>query len=544
MLIAAWKTWLGAASQVTPRRLPDGIGVNALNLRPGFGDLRGWNAPSTVVTTGGATPLISAYRMDRAVISDVNYWLQWITDVDVVPTLVATDSTEEIFYTGDGAPKRTDNTLALPPAPGPAASRPLGVAKPTAAMSAAVASAGSGPSEVRVYVDTFVTSMGRESAPGTSAGLTCLGGSTANLTLLDPPPGGYPDITLRRIYCSTDGGDFLRCVEQAAALTTAVDSGTRGVILQSGGDDNKPAWLEPPNNLKGLIELWNGMVGGFFGKARAVCVPFKPWAWPVEYQEAVHYEIVGTGKWLQNWLLLTVGGPILVTGSSPESLNSQALPVNWACRSKRSICNMGHGVAWSSQNGLAYVGQNGRAILTEGILSPEQWQAMAPETMIGTMVEGYYAGFYNDGALKGFLIDPLNPTGIIHLAQGARGVYYDKLADRLYLQDIGNTIKRWAGGAASATTFKTGVVRHPYLTNPAYAMLVADEPVSVGVTLWANIQQTSGAFVWTQVFTDTVTAGVAFSLPAGYLASEYQVQLVTTGPVQAFLLAEDAKDLL
>lgn len=543
MLIAAWTNFFGANLQISPKRLADGLGVNASNLRTGFADLRGWNAASTVVTTGGSPALISAYRMGRSTVSDTANWLQWTVDVDVVRSLIPTDTTEEIYFTGDGAPKRTDNVLGLPAAPGPAATRTLGIAAPTVAMTTADLVVGAGPSESRVYVDTFVNNQGRESAPGLSRAHTCLGGTTVSITALDPPPGGYPDINQRRIYCSTDGGDFLLVVEQAAGTTTATDNLARGAILQSGGDDNKPAWLEPPSSLRGLIGLWNGMIGGHFGKSRAVCVPYKPWAWPVEYQEAVFDDIVGSGRWLQNWLLLTNGDPVLVTGSSPESLNAQPLPFNWACRSKRSIYSFGHGVAWASQKGLAYMGQGGPKMITEGILSPEQWEAMAPDTMIGTRMERYYVGFYNDGARKAFMVDPINPQGIIYLTQQANGVYYDKLSDRMYFQDTGNTIKRFGGGSAAAVTFETGVVRHPSLTNPAYGMVIADSPISVVVTLWANVLQADQSHVWTQVFTGIVTTGEVFPLPSNYLSQEYQGQLVTTGAVQGLLIAEEAEDI-
>ena len=40
-----------------------------------------------------------------------------------------------------------------------------------------------------------------------------------------------------------------------------------------------------------------------------------------------------------------------------------------------------------------------------------------------------------------------------------------------------------------------------------------------------------------------MASGEAFTLPGGYLAQEFQVQLVTTGPVQGFVMAEDPREL-
>lgn len=545
MLIAAWSNFIGCNLRATARKLPDGIGVNAVNLRLGSGALEPWKAPATVVTTGGATPLISAYRMDRSTISDTGEWLQWDVDVDVAQSLVASDPNEEIYFTGDGPPKLTDATLALPAIPGPAAWRTLGVPKPATQMAAPVVLvAGSGTTESRVYIDTFVNSRGRESAPGIARAFACPAGSTATLTGLSSVPGGSHDIALRRIYCSTDGGDYLRVVEQLATLTTATDNLARGAVLQSGGDTSKPAWEEPPASMFGLINLWNGMIGAVTApKSYGVCEPGKPWAWPVEYQEPVNYDIVGTGRWLQNWLILTTGHPYLVTGSSPLSLSNQPIPFNQACVSKRSICSMGYGVVWASQDGLCFMGQGGPRLLTEATMTPDQWQALVPSTIIGSRIERYYVGFYNDGAAKGFIIDPLATDGsIIFLSFGARGAYFDPISTRLYLQDTGNTIKRWGAGAALTATHKTGIVRSKVLTNPGFGMVMADEPASVVVTLWANVLQASGVQVWTQVFSDTVTACEPFPLPGGYLAHDFQAQLQTGKPVNALLIADDVSD--
>lgn len=315
--------------------------------------------------------------------------------------------------------------------------------------------------------------------------------------------------------------------------------------MESGGSEVKPAWEVPPTDLKGLIGLWNGMIGGFFGKSYAVCEPWKPWAWPVEYQDTVPDDIVGTGKWMQNWLILTTAQPYIVNGDGPLALSNQPVPFDQACSSKRSIVSMGHGVAWVSPSGLCYMGSNGPRIVTEGILTPEQWSALGPSTMIASRYERYYVcSCPSASPYAGFMIDPLDPTGIVWLTQGARGMYYDPISDRLYLQDTGNTIKRFNAGTALEVLFKTGVKRHPYATNAGFALVVADSPISVGLTIWANVLQPGGGYTWTQVFTRTVTAGEPFALPGGYLAQEFQAQVVTTGPVQGLLLAEGIEDLV
>ena len=443
-LIAAWDAFLGCNSLVHPKRLKPGLGVIAANILRGSADFRPLPAATTVVTTGGATPIISAWRMGRSTPSDTDNWLQWTTDVDVVRTLIANDAAEEIHFTGDGSPKTTDTALALPGAPGPASARTLGIPKPPTAMGTpTVLSAGSSTTnESRVYVDTFVNDKGRESAPGVPVSVTAVSTATMTLPSLSAVPSGNHGITLRRIYVSVDGGDYMRCVEQSATATSATDNGTRGAILQSGGDASKPAWLEPPTDLKGLIGLWNGMIGGHVGKAYAVCEPGKAWAWPVEYQEVVPDDIVGSGRYQQNWVILTTERPYIVRGSGPLNMGNEPVPMRQACVAKRSICSIDHGVVWASPAGLCYVGTLGAQNLTEDIFSPDQWQALVPSTMVTAAWDRYVLVFFsNGGTYKGFMIDPRNLTaGIIWLSQSAKGTFYDPISSRLYLLDTGNTL--------------------------------------------------------------------------------------------------------
>lgn len=546
MLIAAWSNFLGCNQMVHPKRLADGLGVNAENMRRGFADFRPLNGAQTVVTTGGATPIISAWRWGRSTPSDTSGWVQWTVDVDVVRSLISSDPAEEIHYTGDGAPKTTDTAIGLPAGPGPASARTLGIPKPTAAMGTpTIDTAGAGASEYRVYVDTFVNDKGRESAPGTPVSVTVNGGTTMDLPTLSAVPSGNHGITLRRIYVSTDGGDYQKCAEVLATATDATDSGTRGDILQSGGDPSKPAWEVPPTGLKGLIGLWNGMIGGFVGKSYQVCEPGKAWAWPVEYSEVLPDDIVATGKWLQNWVILTTAQPYIVTGSGPLNMGHQPVAFMQSCVAKRSAVSLGHGVAWASPDGLCYIGQDGARILTEGVFSPEQWQALMPTTMHCNRWERFIVCWFdNGGDTKGFMIDPLNTqAGVIFITQAAKGSYYDPISTRLYLLDTGNTIKRWHNSTPLTAKWKSNVVRHGYPTSANWGMVVADEPVDVTVTVWANVPQSDGTRAWTQVFSRSVVTGQPFSMKGGYDAQDFQAQIEADAPVQGLMLAEDIRDI-
>lgn len=537
MLIAVDQNFIGANLEVHPKRLADGLGVNARNLRLGGANLRPYNSATIVYSGITASPQRqSLYRMGRATPSDTQYWLSSINDVDYVRSLLANDPTERIYYTGESEPRTTDNILALAGEPYPTAFRTLGIPAPATMMTAALGTAGTGTSETRSYLDTFVSDRGEESAPNsTPRSIIVLGGSTVNLSALATVPGGSHGITLRRIYVST-GGDYQLSVEQAAATTTATDNNVRGMILASGGSTSRPAWLVPPTALKGLIELWNGMVGGFVGKSLRICEAYKPWAWPIEYESIVHDDVVGTGKFMQNWVILTTGAPRMFVGSSPASMTEVPTPFKQSCVSKRSIASLDRGVCWASKKGLCFISQGGERIVTHGIFTQAQWALMNPTAMHGQRFdEETYICFYTDASAnkRAFLIRPENPQGIIYLDQGAFGSYYDPIADQLYLLDASNVVRKWDAGTALTVTFKTGITRHKQETCPS-AAIVECEVYPVTYKLWAD-----GVLVHTQ----TVIDSEPFRLPSGYLAQEFQREYTATGDLQVSMLAEDMADL-
>jgi hypothetical protein len=305
-------------------------------------------------------------------------------------------------------------------------------------------------------------------------------------------------------------------------------------VLQTGGSTSKPAWLTPPDTMTGLLELWSGMHGAHFGKSYMACVPFKPHAWPLEYQKAITDTIVGSAKWGQTWLLATSGYPRVVTGTTPAGLNDQFVYLKAACRSKRSVRSVGHGVCWACNDGLAYHGQRGTWIITAPFISKTAWRALDPTSIIGACWGDWYIGFYNDGTRRGFMVNTINPTGVIWIDQGAYATFEDTISETLFLLDAGNTIKKWDYGTALTATFKSKVVRNPIAACPGAARIVATT-YPVTFSMWAD-----GVL---KVNAQSVTSDEPFRLPSNYMAEEFQVQVSGVGPVEAVLIADEMSAL-
>jgi hypothetical protein len=175
--------------------------------------------------------------------------------------------------------------------------------------------------------------------------------------------------------------------------------------------------------------------------------------------------------------------------------------------------------------------------------------------MVAGIYEGAYLGFYTDaGAVRrGFLIDPINPTGIFFLDQGYDALFFDELQDALYVLD-GTDVKKWDAGVAMMTaTFRSRVFFTPP-TNLKAARVTADAyPVTVKVDAGpfkadeqAKIlaaRPLLSAVGTTHVrYTKAVADQNPFPLPDGFLATDWQVQVETTQPVQAVVLATTIKE--
>lgn len=528
--------FLGENRALEPSLLPAGQCTLSANQRPGRGDLRPWRAPSTVMTVPGAPARKTIYRMGRDAASDTHVWLSWPSIVHAVRGFDVEDTTERTFYTGDGYPKVTDNlSLSMSePSVNPTVHRPLGVPAPATALTATINASSETSDEdpaAYFYVYTYVTDWNWESAPSpVSAMLEKRSIDGATLTGFAPaPPGGYnvDRIRIYRTQAGTDGSAgffFLREVA-ASTVTTEDDARTIGEVLPS------TTWLTAPGvprggavdytepNLTNLTSMWNGMLAGIVGRSVRVCEAYVPYAWPMEYDVVPPDGTpVALGVFGQQLIVLTTSRPVLVTGSSPEGLDQMPIEMPQGCVSAQSAVSMGTGVAWASNDGLCWYGAGGARILTAGLMLREDWLALRPHTIIGQMYEGVYFGSYEPApgeARRGFMIDPAGGSGIFFQDEGFDAAHFDELQDQLYLLR-GNAIMKWEGGSSfSSCRVRSALLRAPRAMNWSVAEVTA-KAFPVQVTLWAD-----GVIV----FDAAIANRRPFRLPAGFMASEWQVQI-------------------
>lgn len=135
MAVLSIKSFGGISPKVPPRYLKDTQAQIALNCPVFSGALvpiQDVGQAVHTVTKPNAPKTI--YRFGQDLDSDSQYWFNWPKDVDVCRSQIAGDKSEWTFFTGDGPPRATYNTIATSGSTLPSVVRPLGLPNPTSPL--------------------------------------------------------------------------------------------------------------------------------------------------------------------------------------------------------------------------------------------------------------------------------------------------------------------------------------------------------------------------------------------------------------------------
>lgn len=448
----------GFVPRQSPYLLQDNEAQIAKNTKLYSNELRPWQRPGVV----DGAPLIpfvplTIYRGLKT--SGDNLWLAWEDDVDVVPGPVF-DVGNPLYYTGDGVPKKTNSALAeTGTGPFPGDYLLMGVPTPTTAPTVA-ASGGSGATESRVYLYTFISEFGQiieESAPSPASALVnVLSGGTVTVSGLPATaPTGKYNITKIRIYRSVAGANsnpFLKVADVNIGTTSYADnlSATQlGGVLPSSG------WTPPPDDLRGLVGMANGIMAGFRNNEVWFSEPFIPHAWPAQYSLTVEFPIVGLAAVGTSLVVMTRGNPFIITGSNPAAMTQEKLPLYEPCVSKRSIATDEGGALYASPNGVIRIGPGVADNVSRNLFTRDEWSNYNPFTMLGEVQDGRYFVFYENESTSGGLIfdrnsaaSPLTSTSFY-----ATAAHSDVANARLFLAENSN-IRAWDSDVYNGLPFE------------------------------------------------------------------------------------------
>ncbi len=276
-------------------------------------------------------------------------------------------------------------------------------------------------------------------------------------------------------------------------------------------------WVEPPAALRGITNMPNGIMAGFFGSTVCFSEPYTPYAWPVEYQITTEHPIVGMGVFGQTLVVVTEGFPYYMSGADSASMSAQKLETRQACVSAASVVSVDGGVIYASPDGLCLASGTGVSVITAPHFSRTDWQALAPTTMRCAYHDGVVY-FLATGMTSAYALDPATgKLGTVDITPTA--FFSDLKTDKLYGAS-GTAIS----GLFAGTTLRTAKWRSKVIVTPAQtglAWVVAESDFDAGITVrWYG----DGVLRHTA----TLTNRSPVRLPPGrYLEHEIEVEATT-----------------
>ncbi|WP_111896612.1 hypothetical protein [Aeromonas caviae] len=480
-------TMRGAMPRVEPHLLSDEVAVIACDCHFDHGVI---SPLEDDASAGVELPIVPTTLFHYG-----QHWFAWNKVVEVMRSPIAQDPYGRVYYTDGEYPKVTHAQIATGGSNKPTAWYRLGIPAPGVPVGVGTITPPVGgvdddltDDETRFYVDTFVTAMGEEGPPGPVSGKVNIGIPGSSVTLmLSQPTTQNSNITKRRIYRSVSGGglaDYLLVAELPIAQASFVDireDGELGAVLETYD------YTMPPDGMRGLCQMANGMCAGFAGNSLYLCEPYLPYAWPEKYRLTTEHDIVAIAAIDTTLVIGTKGYPYLAQGVSPASVTTQKLSqLPQSCVSGRSMVAMDGVVLYASPDGLVGIGANGGQVVTEQVITRKQWRAMKPETMRAWHHEGKYVAMTDTHA---FIFDPKSGD-LRELTNRWEAAVSDMESDSLYIAK-GRSLQIWRGGSSSNGQFvwRSKPFMEPEGSSFSCCRVLAQDVGLVGIKLFVDGEQ-------------------------------------------------------
>lgn len=307
---------------------------------------------------------------------------------------------------------------------------------------------------LRVGEEINVTAVNPSGYNGSKLAITALTATTASYAVTTNP-GAYvsggslarvaPHNTAsmtKRIYWTETlaDGTHLRLVKEVSIGTTntTVDGTTISTAELETTD-----WVQPPTDMKGLQFMPNGIAIGFHGNEILFSPPYIPYGYPLAFRLTSDYDIVGIGVVGSMAVVVTKGNPYAVNGIDPSSMTMTKVEQPWPGLSKRSIVNMGFGVAYAAPQGLVLIGPGGSDLITRDLYTQEEWAQINPSSINAAQYAGRYVASFDASNQRQVIIIDKGEFATESMANANVTVFYgDQTTGKLYAV-IDDDIDQW-----------------------------------------------------------------------------------------------------
>jgi len=400
--------------------------------------------------------------------------------------------------------------------------------------------------EARIYVYTYVSDVGEESAPSPASPMIFAPHDDSTVIIgemtTDTDASNGRFLKYKRIYRSmtdSNGNATLYFVGQVGIAVTEFTDSLNGSEVNTNDPLPTMAWDAPRKNMQGLNVTPRGVNYAFTGKTACFSEPYYPYAWVRGYEQTLMYDIVAMGHYENYILCATTGTPYLISGIDPSSSSLDELPLNEPCISKRSLVSMAKCVCYASPNGIVMAYGATAKLVSESFFDKDTWAALKPESIHSVEHRGKYLFFYDNGVTKGaYLFDPLQVDfGIVQLDIWFKASTRHHQTEALYFLDSDNKVYLFNDTKEQkrkytwkSKLFDVGGDGARFLCGQVIARDYQD------ITI--RIYKDGELF-----YVKPVTSRKPFRIPNHSKRSEWQIAVTGTSPVSEIVLAESMLEL-
>lgn len=573
-------TFGGMVPRLGKRNLPETAAQIARNAKLLSGELRAWNGLLTLSPVDHPNPAtVFHFEFEGG-----DYFISFDEKTYVVQSPLLNDSLQRLYWSNSTGVWQNTKQRIIDGDP----AYKVGVPTPDISPVALIPTGGTVEfAETRVYVLTFVSGFGEEGPPSGAKTVTTNTDGTLTITGLNSvpaPPVDYDNITKLRLYrtiTTTSGVDYRQVAEWnvGSAPASYVDSVSNDTLSTSPLLESY-SWEPPPAGLTGLTVV-GGYLVGFIDRRVYATVPYRPWAWPTEYQTAVEDKIIALGAYANTVVVATNGNPYVIVGATPDAVSLNKIKAVLPCLSANSLVSTVQSVLYASENGIIAVSDAGVNVVSAPYVTRDEWlRDYSPTTIKAAVFQDRYLAYYSptEGFMLGFddvstaftdisgtavsSVDTSSLTGQAMI--GSQGSVYafddDRYARFTYTwkskpfmspkpQNFGVLQVRgdFSLELRETTTVLVGnsslyggslIGAIPYAAEGGDVAVgsesIVDVPQSVAVKVFAD-----GVLRWT----GAVSSEDPVRLPSGFKAVHWEVEISGSAPVYSVTLASTGKAL-
>jgi len=389
----------------TSDRLKRGMRATiATNTKLLNGEIRGFRAPREEANfTGEYFTVRRAFRVPDLDGTYADNWLLFDNqNVDVIRSPLKNDAYDRYYFAGGGErPQMTTyhriiNNLD-----------PYYLGVPTPPVAPGVTPP-AGTEVTRAYVYTYVSEFGEEGPPSAPTLAQGAESGTWSLSSLSTtvPDSSNRSITRKRIYRTvpTENSALFFFVAEIDIGDTSYNDTDDDETVAANNILESETWVEPPSDLEGIVSMPNGYLVGWAGRRLVFSEPYRPHAWPAEYELATEFPIVGCVVWGTTLVIGTQSNPYFGYGVNPASFTLEKDDAVEPCLSKRGMVATVAGAYYPSLNGLVLANGGGAQVITQDILTREEWANYQPENLFAAQLGLQYIAFRDQS--NGILFNP------------------------------------------------------------------------------------------------------------------------------------------